>query len=55
MSLGMSVSKRRISTKSEVIWRMDGRDEVEVCREEVENVEGVKEWIPINLPVDRRS
>ena len=51
MSSGIS-SKRRISTKSEVIWRI-GRDEVEVRREEDEKVDGedrgVKEWIPIDL------
>ena len=40
MSSGMSLSKRRISVKSEVIWRIEGRDEVEVRREEVENVDG---------------
>ena len=52
MSSGMSLSKRRISTKSEVIWRIEGRDE-ELRREEVENVDGEdkgdKEWIPIDL------
>ena len=53
MSSGMSVSKRRISTKSEVIWRMVERDEMEVRRDELEKVDGedkgVKEWIPIDL------
>ena len=53
MSSGMSLSKRRISTKSEVIWQIGGRDEVEVRWEEEENVDGEdmgdKEWIPIDL------
>ena len=52
MSSGMSLSRRRISTKSEVIWRIEGRDE-ELRREEVENVDGEdkgdKEWMPIDL------
>ena len=54
MSSGMSLSKRRISTKSEVIWRIEGRDE-ELRREEVENVDPIVSLEEAIIGVGTRS